>query len=94
MNSADERQVTTISRLQVHEYFDHYLTDVFPQQMDAIIDGHNQDAEAHEPRLGPLVKTQQQFNRLRWVVVGGGAVIGVVSGVIVRYGPIIIRAIW
>jgi len=94
MNAADRKQVIDISRLQVHEYFDHYLTDVFPQQMDAIIEGHNQDAEAHEPRLSSLVKTQQQFNRLKWVMVGGSAVVGIVSGILLRYGPIIIKALW
>jgi hypothetical protein len=82
-----------IARLQVHEYFDHYLTDVFPQQIVGIMRAHNQDAEAHEPRVAPLNRMHRQFTKYKWMVLGGVAVLGFVGGVLAPHIPAIIKAL-
>lgn len=93
MTAAEHQQMVDISRLQVHEYFDHYLTDVFPKQIAEIMQAHNKDAEAHEPRIGPLNSMKRSFYRYKWMILGGVAVLGFVGGVLAPHIPAIIKAL-
>lgn len=93
MTPAERQVIVDVARLQVHEYFDHYLANVFPRQIDVILAGHNRDAEAHEPRFRPLMRAKQRFDRLIWLVIGGSTVIGAVGGFIASHLPQILKAI-
>ena len=85
MTPSEHQQTVDIAQLVVNQYFDHYLTDVFPGQMREMFAAHNQDAEAHEPRLGSLVKMKRQIDRLKWMIAGGSAVAGFVGALIVQH---------
>lgn len=62
--SDDQRQeVVTIAKLTVHEYFDHYLANVFPQSIQTVIDAHDHNCAAH----GSVTK---RFERFKWLLVG------------------------
>lgn len=93
MTPAEHQAIVDISRLQIHEYFDHYLTDVFPKQIDEIMRAHNQDAEAHQPRIAPLYRTKRQVDRFTWLILGGAAVAGFVGGILAPHLPAILKAL-
>jgi hypothetical protein len=40
-------QIKDIAELEVRKYFDHYQTNIFPQQLTVIIAAHNTDEAAH-----------------------------------------------
>ena len=62
--SDDQKQdVVTIAKLTVHEYFDHYLAEVFPKSIQAVMDAHDHNCEAH----GSVTK---RFERFKWLFVG------------------------
>jgi hypothetical protein len=62
-------------RLQIHEYFDHYLTEVFPKQVGAIVGAHDKDTEAHAGQLEPLKKAARMMDRTRWMFLGAVAIL-------------------
>jgi hypothetical protein len=93
MTAAEHQQMVDIARLQVHEYFDHYLTEVFPTQICSIIDAHDKDGMAHEVRIGPLDTMKRSFYRYKWMILGGVAVLGFVGGVLAPHIPAIIKAL-
>jgi hypothetical protein len=93
MNKEDHDRTIEIAKLTVHEYFDHYLTDVFPQQTAAIISAHDQDAEAHRPVIIPLQRLKQRVDRVLWMVAGGAAVIGAGAGIFLDHAGDILRAV-
>ena len=93
MTNSERQAIMDIAELQVNRYFDHYLTDIFPKQMDAIMGGHNQDAEAHEPRFKPLCAAKRRFERFQWMILGGAAVIGAVFGVVASHLPKILEVL-
>ena len=63
-------------RLQIHEYFDHYLTEVFPEQVGTIVGAHDKDIEAHAGQLEPLKKAARMMDRTRWMLLGAMAILG------------------
>ena len=79
MDAADKTEVKTISELTIRQFFDHYLDEVFPGQLDRIIRAHNADAEAHASQI--LVAIRHESYRVRlWLIglvfavgLGGGA---------------------
>lgn len=73
--SDDQRQeVTTIAKLTVHEYFDHYLTNVFPESIQTILNAHDHNCAAH----GSVTK---RFERFKWLLIGLAGGSGIASGV-------------
>jgi hypothetical protein len=85
-----------MARLCVHEYFDHYLTDIFPQQTRALFAAHNQDAEAHDPRFSIHTKncpTARRVDRLKWMIAGGSVVAGATMTLLVEHLPAILKAL-
>jgi hypothetical protein len=96
MTPAEHQQIMDIAELQVNKYFDHYLTDVFPDQMIRMFGNHNQDAEAHNPRFVVHLKTcptQQRLNKVMWTLAGGSAVVGFGLAIVVRYLPNIVKVL-
>ena len=57
------KKMETVAELKVRQYFDHYLTATFPKQVQAMIDAHNSDREAHGG-------VERRFNRLFWMGIG------------------------
>jgi len=94
----EEHQATVdIARLHVHEYFDHYLTDVFPAQMERLFRDHNKDSRAHGPRFAfhlATCVTKKRLDRARWMLGGGSAVGGFVVALFAEHLGDIIRLIW
>lgn len=63
---SDKDEMKTIAQLEVHKYFDHYLTEIFPQQVQRFLDGHQNAC--------PWGK---KLNRIIWTAVGFSLAIGV-----------------
>ena len=80
MTPEDRQQTIDIVNLAIHKYFDHYLTDTFPAQMDRLFDHHNSDTDAHPAPFQALTQTSGRVNRAVWMLAGGSAVIGVIIG--------------
>lgn len=59
----DAGRVQEIAELEVRRYFDRYLADVFPGQIETIMKAHNESTEAHGGIL-------EQFKKLRWTLIG------------------------
>ena len=91
MTPEEHQAVEDIARLNVHVYFDHYLTDIFPRQIKEILGSHNQDAEAHDVRIAPLEKSRRKMTRLVWMILGGSVVVGAIGGVLVEHLPQLFR---
>jgi hypothetical protein len=73
MNSDDRAEAATIAELEVHKYFDHYLTDIFPRQLADFFEAHNDDSGAHAKQFAthvvecPVIK---RFDRVKWLAIG------------------------
>ena len=90
----EQHQATMdIADLQVHRYFDHYLSEVFPAQICSIMDAHEKDGRAHETRFAPLYKSRYKVERLWWMILGGAAVVGCLGTLAVEHLPAIIKAL-
>ncbi|MEM8737280.1 MAG: hypothetical protein AAGG38_02215 [Planctomycetota bacterium] len=63
----DEQRVRQIARDEVKDevtsFFNHYMLNIFPKQVDRIFESHNKDETAH----GGLLR---RFDRTRWALVG------------------------
>lgn len=67
-------QVSQIAELEVRRYFDHYLTNVFPAQVEAVVKAHDDADAAHGGRIKSL-------DKMRWLLTGAVAMIGFAGGV-------------
>ena len=86
-------QKTTAADKIVRRYFDHYLHNTFPEQLDRAIGAHNIDVGAHKEQITAAVKVQTLKLQL-WV----GAIIfmsGLLGGGVgvTKLLPFISRAI-
>ena len=93
MTPEQHQDTVDIAKLQVHEYFDHYLGEVFPRQISEIMDAHNGAAVAHEVRIAPLYRTKKSFERFRWMILGGAAVAGCLGTLVAEHLGAIIKAL-
>lgn len=76
MTSAEREEVLTIAKLAVNEYFDHYLADVFPAQMDRMFMAHDLDVNAHRGQFQIARETdptRRKLDRVLWLVLGATA---------------------
>ena len=62
----DRDEMKTIAELEVHRYFDRYLTNVFPRQVASFVDAHRESC--------PWGK---KLNRMMWTVVGVSLGLGI-----------------
>ena len=82
----EEHQATVdIAKVAINEYFDHYLSEVFPKQMDRMFAGHNSDINAHPEQMTALFKTKKKVDRWTWMFAGMSALFGMVVG----FGPVV-----
>jgi len=70
MTSPERQQIIDIAKLQINEYFDHYLTEVFPEQIDRIMSSHNSDGDAHPIQFATLEATSSKVSRATWMMAG------------------------
>ena len=63
----DEGNVEMIAELTVQRFFDHYLENVFPKQLEAAITAHNKDVTAHAHQIKEAVKMESMRIRL-WLI--------------------------
>ena len=78
MNPADCKKMELVAEVTVQRFFNHYLEEVFPEQLERAITAHNQDVTAHVQQIREAVKTESTRVKL-WLVgvifaggVGGG----------------------
>jgi hypothetical protein len=92
MSPQERQEVIDLAQLSIHQYFDHYLTEVFPPQMKHIMLAHDESVVAHEERFAPLIRSARKFNRIMWTVAGGIAVAGFFGTIAIRFGPQLVKA--
>ena len=80
MTSKDGENVQRIAELEVRRYFDYYLVNVWPQQVQelreqiaASVATHNDNRESHGG-------VESKVNRALWQVGGASAVVGLLGG--------------
>lgn len=83
MTPEDHQTVVDASKVVVNEYFDHYLTEVFPKTLDRMFAGHNSDINAHPVQMKALFDTKKKVDRWTWMIAGMSALFGTVVG----FGP-------
>lgn len=79
-----------IAQLEVRESFDHYLTEIFPEQLERIIAAHNCDVAAHSTQIRIAVRDESTRVKLwlyGFVFVGGiGGGVGLHRAIAVLLG--------
>ena len=51
MAATERKPRVTAADRSVRRYFDHYLSEVFPDQLERAITSHNQDVSAHHEQI-------------------------------------------
>lgn len=74
MSELNCEKMKMIAQLEVRESFDHYLTEIFPEQLERIIAAHNKDVTAHSTQIRIAVRAESARVKL-WlyglIFVGG-----------------------
>lgn len=68
--SVDCAKMELVAEVVVGRYFDHYLEQVFPKQIEQIMSAHNDSTSAHGGVL-------EQFKKLKWSLMGVAAAGGI-----------------
>lgn len=66
-------RIKELAELETRRYFDHYLEEIFPKQVELFIDAHNECPEAHGG-------VEKKVSRTLWMLAGGAAVLGAGAG--------------
>jgi hypothetical protein len=93
MTPAQHQESVDIAKVVANEYFDHYLTLVFPGQIEQLFKAHNRDVNAHILLIAPIQKTLSRGKKFVWMVLGGSAVIGTLLGIAVDHAGAILKAL-
>lgn len=59
----ERTEVNDIAELKIRQYFDDYLTNVFPSQVKQLIELHDSDDKAHGA-------VERRFDKTFWVMIG------------------------
>lgn len=70
MTPADHQEVMDIAEVQVNRYFDHYLSEIFPAQLDRMFAAHNESVEAHPKAFKTLAVVKKKVDRVFWMGAG------------------------
>jgi hypothetical protein len=78
MDEKDSKKVELIAEVTVQRFFTHYLEEVFPEQLAAMISAHNKDVTAHAQQIQIAVRAESSRVKL-WLIslifaggIGGG----------------------
>ena len=82
MSPEERQQVIDLARLQINEYFDHYLTNTFPQQLQTMFRAHNESVESHPDQFERLDKVEGRVNKATWMIAGVVALLTLLSTVL------------
>lgn len=75
-------EISDLAKLRIHEYFDHYLTNVFPKQAKALFASHDADVRAHQDVLlvhEKTCRTGTTIKRWKWMIAGAFSLIGIIG---------------
>lgn len=79
-NEGEKQDIKDAAELEVRRYFDHYLENVFPDQVKQMIQAHNLSPNAHGG-------VERRFNKAFWMIAGLGlAGGGTAAGVAKLFG--------
>jgi hypothetical protein len=82
LTEQDCDKIKMMVELGVRRYFDHYLLEVFPDQVRQVVEAHDHDSSAHGGISG-------QFLRFKWTLIGfvfgTGALAGTGLTALVRF---------
>ena len=82
LTDQDCEKIKMMVELGVRRYFDHYLLEVFPDQIHRVIEAHDRDSSAH----GGI---SEKFLRFKWTLIGfvfgTGALAGTGLTALVRF---------
>ncbi len=67
MNHEDCDKTRLIAKVEIQDYFNHYLEEVFPEQLERSITAHNLDVTAHSIQIKTAIKAESARVRL-WIV--------------------------
>ncbi len=75
------KEMELIAEIEVRRFFDIFLNEVFPQQLEAVVTAHNRDVTAHAPQIKAAIKAESSRIKL-WVyglifAAGAGGGVGV-----------------
>lgn len=76
-SESEKQEVKDAAELEVRRYFDHYLENVFPNQVQQMLQAHNLSPDAHGG-------VERRFNKVAWMVAGlamagGGTAAGILK---------------
>lgn len=93
LSDAQVREVQQIAELETRRYFDHYLKDVLPRQLEALktyADGRIQNHDDAENAHGYV---ERRLNRFQWVMLGVSVAGGGAGGSAALWMPKLLGAI-
>lgn len=67
MDETDYKKVELVAEVTVRRFFTHYLEEVFPEQLMAVIAAHNKDVTAHVQQIRVAIKAESSRVKL-WLV--------------------------
>lgn len=80
LNRCQREDAQAIAEIEVRQYFDYYLREIWPQHQEALkqhvedrVQAHDDDDEAHGG-------VETRFNRLIWVAIGASVAFGTAGG--------------
>jgi hypothetical protein len=79
MTPQEHQAISDLAELRIHEYFDHYLTNVFPGQVGRIMEAHNADVNAHPTQFKTLASVKRKVDRTGWMLAGMSALAGAIG---------------
>jgi hypothetical protein len=91
---AERQQVLDIAELQVNRYFDHYLSEVFPEQMDRLFKNHDDNVDAHPVQFKTLYATKRRVDRVTWMFAGGAAVVSFAATMIASHWSQLVKILF
>ena len=67
MNGENCEKMKLIAEVTVQRFFDHYLEEVFPKQLEQLIAAHNRDVTAHTRQIQGAVRAESSRVKL-WLM--------------------------
>lgn len=69
LSHSQAREVKGMAELEVRRFFDYYLREVFPDQVNRRIDAHDKDPAAHGG-------VEKKANKFFWTIIGAAGAAG------------------